>query len=644
MPGPIARSLRPLALAILVVIGPALAAAHSAEPARTDQPEPPPSQALSSQASSLQQKREAAAALLKLDDTPSRALLHRCMLTDNPPGSRRAVAEAIVTLETPPHSIEPSLAAAIDEASDESLGWLLPAAACFRGRTTFAAVVGVLDRQPPPETTSLACQTLTAQTGVRCENAAQWLEWAAATESWTDARWFRTVADAHATATRDAQRRTLELESDLDRLYRQVHALTPVEERSALIASLIRSPRPLLSTIGFDLAKRALLNARPLGSDVVVAAQERLNDPRDQVRRDAANLIDRIDLPGVGPDAAEALQIEPDPEVAAALLRILARQPAPGVSRQIVEWAEQDGPPHQPALDAASAAIRAGTMDDPELIRRVTAVASAEIAAGNPSVSAVRALDAAGLADEAAALLFADDREIAQATAEALVGSPDQFSRLLAAARSHADLFDAAAATIRLLRPNTAGLQTLLALPAPSDEHRRAALARVATALPPTDLLDTARTIDDLAMREACLSHVATPDYSSAPDHATQRRELLRLLLQTRLDRGNADGVLATLAALNLIPNPAPDIHANALLRLARTEEAREIALTNDLPASFWFDALDAQPPDPAAITLILAGDYADALNAEQRQRLDDLEKALADAATDQDNQETPPR
>lgn len=582
-------------------------------------------------------RRAAASELLASNDPATRAMLHREVVDDNPKGVRRAIAEAVAALDTPPAFIEPALASCTDKATPEELVWLLPALRGFQSHATVASVVSLLRRVPPLPDATLGdvFTTLTAQTGQTLpRRPGPWLEWWMAHENDPPADWYRAIAAAQARRARvDAQDRD-RLASDVERLYREVHALTPVGERSPMIADLIRSDRRLLASIGFDLARRALLNARPLGPEVVDAAAARLSDHDVTVRRDAANLLDRIDPPDIGPRAAEALRTETDPETAAALLRIISRQPEAGANQATVHWAQTPGPARAPALSAGVALHAKGYLTDPASVAEIQRVALAEIDAGNPTVAGVRFLAATGHVDRLVGLLESDNREVALVAADAIAASPELYPRLIVAARTHPDLYASAATAIRANLPTAKGLRALLSLPAPSDDDRLRAAALVATALQPADLLDVAGEMKDPALLSACLSHVATIEFMSRPDDAPARRRLLLLLLQTRLAQHNPEGVLQALSAIQdqVDTSPYASQRVAALLRLGRIDDAEKAPGAADVSASVWLDALADSVTQPFAATLAerIRSRFKDRLTDEQAHRLDQLVATIA--------------
>ncbi len=587
------------------------------------------------------ERTRAAALLLLADDPEIRDLLRRALLRDQPQGVRAAVALAASGPEQNPEFLAQALGIALARAQPGELPTLLPAFRTLRSPEAVGSVIGLLKRDPPPPSEALETvfDTLrhqTARTDLP-DAVGPWLAWWETHADDTPAEWYESLADAQARRIRETEAHRDLLVADVERLYRQLHALTPLGERSPLIAELIRDERPLLARIGFELAHRTLLNARTLGPGVVDAAKARIDDPDVRVRREAASLLDRVDPEGAGEVAAGALHDEQDPTVAAALLRILSRRPQPGTGGIIAEWAARPGPAHAPAIAAAYALRNAGLLGSPELRGRIADSVRAEIEAGQPSVAGVRFLAAEGDTTSLPPLLDAENREIAGAVAEALALSPDHLDVLLHAARTHPDLHDAAAQAIGRHRPTAGGVREVLDLPAPTPSEKRRAVVRLAPELAPPELLDAARIVEDPELRGQMMAHVASPAFMSEPDHPEARRTLLRMLLLDLLRVGAPEAVLQTLDALGEVveTDAFAELRVGALLRLGRIGEGADAAGDEGASPDVWLDALRASMDRSFAPELAqsIRERFGDRLTDTQRARLEAIEEELSAAA-----------
>src|SRR5262249_22903884 len=150
--------------------------------------------------------------------------------------------------------------------------------------------------------------------------------------------WYEGLTNSLGDQAAANERRTSDVVRRLTDSYRRLHALMPETERSSFIAELIASDSTELCLLGFDLAKRALLNARTLDARVGDAAIRKLADRSPTARAEAASLISRLDQPHAGSALAIALSAEQDPVAAAAMLRALAREPVPRAVEDTLRW------------------------------------------------------------------------------------------------------------------------------------------------------------------------------------------------------------------------------------------------------------------------------------------------------------------
>lgn len=590
----------------------------------------------------LEERRDAASLLLDSDDPSIRAMLHRAVLDDAPPGARRAIAEAAGAMDATPQFIAPVMSVVLERAHEREIGLLLPVFATLDTQDAVNAVVGLLRRDPPLDGTLLdqTISTLARQTAREdLTTPAQWLNWWDTHRADSPDQWYRALARARAERNRALEDDRRRLGAEVERLYRQLHALTPVGERSPMIAELIRSDQAVNVRIGFELAHRTLLNARSLGPEVVAAGIARLRDADAAMRREASRLLDRMDPPDVGPRVAEALRTEDDPEAAAAMLRIIARQPQPDLGEAVTRWASEPGPARDPALGAGAALLASGNLPDRGRRARLEAAAREAVESGQASVASLRFLAGVGRTDLCVPLLASPSREIVVAAGEALAPSPEHLGALIEAARGNAELFPSASRALQDHDATGEGLDTLLSLPAPNNGAEMAeSVSQLARRLSPGELLGAARTIDSVPLRLAALAHVASPDFMTNPRDDDARRELLALLLDARLDADDPDGVLQALGALQNDIETAPfaSQRVAALLRLGRIDDAEQVDGVEDVPPATWLAALDVCRDQPFAAQL--AGAILDRFGAtltdEQLRRLEEFEPSVEPAAS----------
>ncbi|MEO1130527.1 MAG: hypothetical protein AAFX05_12595, partial [Planctomycetota bacterium] len=579
-------------------------------------------------------RAEAAQSLIDEGSDEAMMVLAASLLRNQPAGAREIVANAIARADSAPATLLQTLITATRSAGDDDAIVLLRALARYPDRRAAEVAFAFLERDPAagPEVAAAAIDALTRQTAASPLTPEQWLEWWDRHERLTDAAWSSMVARNQA----DRAARVLEqrdgLAIRLGEVYRRLYALTPEEDRSAQIAELMRAERPELQRLGLDLARRALLNARPLGQRVVAASTELLQrETRDaQLRAAAADLLDKLDPPTMPDEAAAVLLAETHPDVAAPLLRLLARHPREGLTEAVVRWAVRDGRARAAAFDAGSALLAVGMLQ-PQTARRlamaVDAVPDAEL-----SLGAVRLLGEQGDAQRLTRLLASPEPALARAAASALVPNPEALDAILHAARSAPQLFDACEQAILLHRATTDGFEQLMSIPDVPKEALEDGLTAVARALSPTDLQRAANSVGDPRLRAQLLSHVVSPDFGQDVD-ADAHRDLVRELVRAHIDAANPTAALEIIESAWADPEPEDQrTQIMCLLWLGRLDDATEVSQTVEDAAAAWLDGLERVIDAPIAAEIAARLDqlFAETLDAAETERLAALRERIA--------------
>ena len=525
---------------------------------------------------------------------------------------------------------------------EQARSWL-PLAERFRDRRTLKAVLRVArSEHVDAAIQNAAWRTLVNQTGRDDlnENRPALGVWVDEMDRLTDAELAQRIADTHAArAVRFAAERE-QAEAELARVYRALYERSSEEQRQELLTQLIASPRTVLQTTGFDLADREALSARPLAPGVIEAAGERLSSDRPAVRMAAARLLTRVDASTVVDRVVTALDAETDPDAAAALLRVLQRQPQARAIPTIMRWLSA---PQAPAADSAAAALLAQHQRTP-----IPEPSRA------PIIEALRAMDPTRISPDGVALLceLGDTREanpflrsprvdVARAAAERLAPQAGALEDLLDAAQAQPALFDIALSALKAHLRTADGYQRAKALPAPSPERRTTALAEWAAGLTAPELLRAAQMESDTTARIDLLSAGVTPtrlaDLLGSDPTVFGRREVVSELIRLRLAVGEPRAVLDVIEA---IPDPeAASLfeyqRITALVMLNRLDEAaaRHTELTPRL-CDAWLDALAhcqefEQGPQIAARIEAL---FAPTMTNAQRVRFDVMRTELPKA------------
>jgi len=369
----------------------------------------------------------------------------------------------------------------------------------IREKEAIGAVIAVLSSGDADSSlTEAAIGALIEQTGREDlgEDPEAWVAW------WEEARWLPAreweamQAAAHAERARRLQR---EAERNLARiidLHRRMHDLTPQDQRSALLATMMGDEARAVRLLAFELAERALLNTQRLDDSVKHAAIERLKDPASGVRTAAASLLFRL---GAGQEAAESVRLalgqERDPKAAAAMFTLLRRNPSESDLAICLEWLGAA----EPAASAAARTLFASATDGVRMTPRVRSRALASLRAmqeNELTPGKISLLGVIGAASDRARLesLLAPDTDpsIRRAAAGALTRWPGSIDALAQATRHDPALLPTLTDALSQHQPTPEGELVLLqagasAQPDAMETQRR----RLRRAMPPRALLAT---------------------------------------------------------------------------------------------------------------------------------------------------------
>ena len=358
-------------------------------------------------------------------------------------------------------------------------------------RDSIGRLVRLLASPLPAEVRLSAVRALIARTG-RDDlggNTEAWSAWWKEVSFLPEGEWRLRLADAQSARAARLQEQRDAAIGRLGETLPRLHALTPPEERSDLIAGLIRDQIPEVSRLGLDLASRALLNAQPLGEPVRRAAMQCLSHPSPEVRAAGARLLEHLAPAEASAPAAAALATEDDERAAQAMLRLMALQPQPGAAAPALSWLSRVGGARDGAADALSAMSAAGMLSVRDRERTLVALRSLGVDAWSPAL--VRLLGAIADADTDLSLLV----EIATTTSgaprdaalEALVVSDAGLAMAEAAIRSRPSLVDSLARAVSVRRASAAGFWAFLRC-AGEERLAHAATPTALHALEPNDV------------------------------------------------------------------------------------------------------------------------------------------------------------
>jgi len=455
------------------------------------------------------------------------------------------------------------------------------------------------------------------------------------------------------------QRRLDQVTLRLVDAYRQLFLKLPEAERPAFLIELISSAMPSepvengaasdrpplphqVRELAYDLAAAEVVSARPLGPEFVEAAALGLADPQPQIRTKAASLLAKLDSKPIMPQIRTALRAEQQPDAAVAMLSVVTRHPSPESIEVVLARLQPDQQPVPvlvAALDAALALFNAYPIEDKQHLACIRAAIDA-VGTDQLTPNAVRLLARLGDLEAVRAHISSQNEQISRAAAQALLTDPDSLEAILAEARRASALFELAAEAIGHHTPTASGYARVSELPAPSAEKRGEVLVRLASLLPPAELLKVASSPMELTERERLLSIIATPaelEKLAQEEYRTEdRRLLVESLVRTRMQLNNAPGALKVIESIPVEARSSAlaQDEVSALIWLNRLDEAAERSDAIGVPTSVdtWLatleriEALDHAPDALTRCSELFEGSFTD----EHRERFGAIARRVA--------------
>ncbi len=427
----------------------------------------------------------------------------------------------------------------------------------YRNRQAAAAIMSVLN-DPDPTIVTQAYESLERLTGLTTlpRTVDAWQQWFAKVLEYTPEQWTNALLDAQLMQIDQLNTRLSRDQQALTDAWRKVHLLTPVEERSQLLADLLGSDIDVLQSLGFELINREISEGRTLQPSVANAAVSLLKSPSPSVRASAAILLQRL-----APDDAQtavyvALSSESDPNAAQALLLAAARWPAAPGREPVLRWLA--GPlrvrPRAAGLawELLQHDLLPDSKDHEALLAGVRSIPDDQL---NPP--AARILATLGNAEDLSRLvrlLDAPEQTIRTMAAQALALRADQVDTLLAHAAKDTTLYDAVVKAVLTHRHDRASYHALATLAAPNPQRRKEALSSYAAGLSTPDLVALAQGTDDPTEQVLLLSPLTA---QQRLDDASERDALSRGLLMLAHAYEHLGKPGEGLNILSMIPIPA---------------------------------------------------------------------------------------
>jgi len=524
---------------------------------------------------------------------------------DDQTGSRAILLEAIADHPGPPTSLLTHLKAGAALDDPRVATPTIRALGAYHDRATVHWLFDLAQSTSDPDIRRAAFGAL-AVAAVRPElgdKEQAWARWLEVVDLLSDAEWSRGVIARLETRQRRADRELDAMTARLVTAYRNLTLSADDESRTVLLASLLLDDVTALRQLGFELIDRELAEARQLGQPVSDAAIRLLASSDPRVRTAAAGLVNHLAPQEARHAVVVALLAETDPDAAGALLVAAARWPDERSAAPAVNWLELHPDLAQTATQTIDVLLRAGMLDDQWYARILTVLR--QIDAGSCNASCLRLLVALGDHDDWArvqAVLDNQTNPLRTAAAEALLSRSETLGIVVERAQQDAELFDITWRAIAETNIDVDGYQTVLALAAPDDESRRAALDQIAARMTLEQIIELANATADPNERARLLRpRMLEPTGNGRRDTA------LVLLAESELELDAPDAAIAALDRLSETPGDSLAIRARstrvrALLVLGRFDEAEAI----DTDAQVWIDALLARPELPHLQDLIL--------------------------------------
>ena len=562
------------------------------------------------------------------------------------PGAR-ALLLALAQMPLPPAQVLPNVIAIAKDAASPLRTDATAAMGAYRSREAAAALVELIADDQPGALRDEAFRALARLSGRDDlgQDGNAWREWLKRVVTLGERQWEQELLNR--TAER-ATRLAAEVHASHDRLveaWRQIHLLTPLEGRSAVLVSLLNSPVPELRDLGFDLVNREVGESRVLQPIVGEAAIGLLKHESPTVRAQAALLLNRLAPAQAEAPVLTALDRESDPRAADALLLAATRWPSAVALPPVLRWLSVPSPVRTRAVATAWALLRSGLVEQPAdreaVLKAVRSIPTAEL---TPPASRILAtLGGPEDLERLRGLLVSPEPALKSAAAEALGLRPDQVETLLAAATTDASLFESTARAVRAHMHDARGYAALSALPSPSAQDRDRVLAEYVASLPTPELVRLSRLASEPSEVARLLKPLMAADRQSAPGEGEQLAEGLSRLARADLDLGNPSEALDALSLIpssqtNVAPAQIEDVRITSLLWLNRVEAAR----AGQGSASAWLDGLEHAITEPhaKAIAEEIELRFGAEFTADERARFDALRRRLAAALTDGDDHE----
>ena len=565
-----------------------------------------------------------------------------------PARARKAVLTALGAKPSIAVKFIDAIALNLDPADESTSQAALNALASMQDRTACGAVMDQCINRWDELTDPLrqaSIRTLIFQTG-RDDlepTPKAWQDWWSAARFLTEPEWRRQVA-VHQARRASALEAALEAtDAQLVELQREVHRLTPDEQRPALLAQLLRSQHKGIRELGLQLTNRRILNARPIDDAIIAALLDSLNDSDPTLRAAAAGILTTVAPPSSVDSILDALEKESDPLVAAALLRAASKSPTPRLEAISMQWLKNVGPTGDAAVEALLALQDSGHQLNSLTNTRIRTQLVRQLPTLSPA--AMRLLVRLGEARRIRPLLDNPEGDIAGAAATALVLDSESVDVLVHAAQTQPTFAAQAIESLARHRSNAAGLALALQIANPDDTEMLSHLISLEQSVPPNELLQLASSTRDADTRVLATELTSTDSFLTDKAAPLARVELALIRIRALLDLTRVEDAIKYLNQLPTTWNgPRVQVlHIEALLKHNQIDEAAAVTAQaiNDIRRvtpflHVWRNAIEHAGDESAASTLASAmlSRFGSDLPAPLRSQCEHLVENITDSTT----------
>lgn len=213
-----------------------------------------------------------------------------------------------------------------------------------------------------------ALEALNPVSNIEFADAAEAAAWWAKRQSMTPLEWTREVSDKRATRIRRLRREKSLLTARLTTAYREAFNRLPEIDRPQKLLSYLGDALPEIRDLGLDLVNAMITDRKDVGLEIKNRLLEMIADPEPTIRRKVAPIIGDLRLTAAVDQLLEALNVESDYRVRAAVVMAIGRLDGRQAVPVLLDRLQHDVPPVvAEAAPALANLARAVEQEAPEI-------------------------------------------------------------------------------------------------------------------------------------------------------------------------------------------------------------------------------------------------------------------------------------